>query len=189
MRLELRDLARYYHHWYARNLSNFTGRYQSDLFGAFKNLQDDGYIQIATSAATHGYLPLLARDSSIYGQIRTGADAYQAAFWQGSQSDLVTGVCIPACLPRRQSTPPVDRPGLESFLAPMGLEVFFSETHTVEGGEPVGKAAGEAIGLYGVVMRRYKVKVTPETQPNPGTTFRPYWVGDAPGQVARPRPQ
>ncbi|HRA48652.1 MAG TPA: DUF1957 domain-containing protein, partial [Thermomicrobiales bacterium] len=81
-------------------------------------------------------------------------------------------------------TTPVDRPGIESFLAPKGLEVFFSETHTVEGGSPVGKAAGEAIGMYGAINRRYKVEVNPQTQSEPGTTFHPYWVGDAPGQVA-----
>src|SRR3954454_18383733 len=44
----LRDLARFYHHWYARNLTSFRDRYQSDLIGAFKKLQDEGYIQIAT---------------------------------------------------------------------------------------------------------------------------------------------
>src|SRR5690606_23258570 len=76
------------------------------------------------------------------------------------------------------------RPGLESFLAAQNLHVFFSETHTVEGGRPVGKAAGDAVGLYGVINRRYKVDVTPESQTEPGTTFEPYWVGDAPGQVA-----
>ncbi|MER3486738.1 MAG: 1,4-alpha-glucan branching protein, partial [Chloroflexota bacterium] len=62
--------------------------------------------------------------------------------------------------------------------------MFFSETHTVEGGTPVGKAAGEAIGPYGAVPRRYALQVVPETQSEPGTTYQPYWVGDAPGQVA-----
>ena len=50
--LALRDLARYYHHWYARHLTSFRDRYHKDLIGAFRKLQDDGYIQIATSAAT-----------------------------------------------------------------------------------------------------------------------------------------
>ncbi len=177
---EARDLARFYHHWYARNLTNFQDKYKSDILGAFKALQDAGYVEIATSAATHGYLPLLSRDSSIYGQIKTGVDVYRSRFGKEPRA-----IWLPECAYR----PAYDddgtmRPGIESFLAAQGLHVFFSETHTVEGGRPVGKAAGDAVGLYGEITRRYKVEVTPESQVEPGTTFRPYWVGDAPGQVA-----
>jgi 1,4-alpha-glucan branching enzyme len=96
---------------------------------------------------------------------------------------------LPECAYRasyidESSQPPVERPGIESFLAPRGLQVFFSETHTVEGGQPVGKAAGEAIGMYGIVHRRHRVQVTTDQQQEAGTTYHPYWVGDAPGQVA-----
>ena len=180
----LRDLARYYHHWYARHLTSFRDRYNMDLIGAFKKLQDSGHIQIATSAATHGYLPLLARDSSIRGQLVTGFEAYKHRFGREPKA-----VWLPECAYRpaiidEAGEFPVRRPGIGSFLAALGLEVFFSETHTVEGGQPVGKAAGEAIGLYGAVPRRYALKVTAEEQAEPGTTFKPYWVGDAPGQVA-----
>ncbi|MCC6791911.1 MAG: DUF1957 domain-containing protein, partial [Thermomicrobiales bacterium] len=182
----LRDLARFYHHWYARHLTNFRDRYNKDLIGAFRKLQDDGYIQIATSAATHGYLPLLSRDSSIRGQLETGVAAYKKRFGRQPKA-----IWLPECAYRPaifddQNGASVRRPGIESFLAELGLEVFFSETHTVEGGQPVGKAAGEAIGPYGAVPRRYAVQVTPDAQvqAEPSTTYRPYWVGDAPGQVA-----
>jgi 1,4-alpha-glucan branching enzyme len=155
-----------------------------DLIGAFKALQDSGHIQIATSAATHGYLPLLSRDSSIRGQIVTGVEAYKRRFGREPRA-----IWLPECAYRPAIIDddgefPVRRPGLEAFLAALGLEVFFSETHTVEGGQPVGKAAGEAIGLYGAVPRRYAVKVAADEQAEPGTTYRAYWVGDAPGQVA-----
>ena len=76
----MRDLARYYHHWYGRSLTSFQDRFGRDLIGAFRRLQDAGLIEISTSAATHGYLPLLSRDSSIYGQIRTGAESYRSRF-------------------------------------------------------------------------------------------------------------
>lgn len=180
----LRDLARFYHHWYARHLTSFRDRYGSDLIGAFKKLQDAGRLEIATSAATHGYLPLFARDSTIRGQLETGVNAYKQRFGREPRA-----IWLPECAYRpaiidEQGEFPIRRPGLESFLASLGLEVFFSETHTVEGGQPVGKAAGEAIGPYGAVPRRYAVQVTPEEQTEPGTTFQPYWVGDAPGQVA-----
>lgn len=180
----LRDLARFYHHWYARHLTSFRDRYNGDMIGAFRRLQDQGYLQIATSAATHGYLPLLSRDSSIHGQLETGISAYKRHFGREPRA-----IWLPECAYRpaiidEQSGQSIRRPGLESFLADLGIEVFFSETHTVEGGQPVGKAAGEAIGPYGAVPRRYAVPVTPEAQSEPGTTYRPYWVGDAPGQVA-----
>ena len=181
---DAKELAKFYHHWYARNLTNFRDRYNSDVLGAFAKLQEAGFVEIATSAATHGYLPLLSRDSSIAGQIETGIGVYRHHFGREPRA-----IWLPECAYRpsyidESSDPPVDRPGLESFLATRGIEVFFSETHTVEGGMPVGKAAGEAIGLYGVIQRRHRVQVTTDTQQEEATTFHPYWVGDAPGQVA-----
>jgi 1,4-alpha-glucan branching enzyme len=181
---EARELAKFYHHWYARHLTNFRDRYNSDILGAFRKLQDEGYVEVATSAATHGYLPLLSRDSSIAGQIETGIGVYRRHFGREPRA-----IWLPECAYRPSyiddtSQPPVERPGIESFLAPRGLQVFFSETHTVEGGLPVGKAAGEAIGMYGAIHRRHRVQVTTEQQQEAGTTFHPYWVGDAPGQVA-----
>ncbi len=180
----MRDLARFYHHWYGRVLGSFEDRFGRDVIGAFKTLQDRGRIEISTSAATHGYLPLLARDSSIYGQIATGIASYRRHFGQDP-----TAIWLPECAYRpayHDNTGGVDvlRPGIESFLAAQGIEVFFSETHTVEGGRPVGKAAGEAIGPYGEVTRRYAVDLTDEEQTEPGTTYQAYWVGDAPGKVA-----
>ncbi|MEA2511670.1 MAG: 1,4-alpha-glucan branching enzyme [Thermomicrobiales bacterium] len=180
----MRDLARFYHHWYARTLTSFRDRYGSDIIGALRRLQDAGRIEIATSAATHGYLPLLARDSSVFGQISTGVSAYRRHFGRDPKA-----IWLPECAYRPavledEGGRTIRRPGLESFLAEQGLEVFFSETHTVEGGRPVGKAAGEAIGPYGAVPRRYAMKVMPEAQDEPGTTYQPYWVGDAPGRVA-----
>jgi 1,4-alpha-glucan branching enzyme len=182
----LRDLARYYHHWYARHLTSFRDRYNSDLIGAFRKLQDDGFIQIATSAATHGYLPLLSRDSSIRGQLETGVAAYKQRFGREPRAIWLPECAYRPAILEDQGHGAMRRPGIESFLAELGLEVFFSETHTVEGGQPVGKAAGEAIGPYGAVPRRYAVQVTPDAQmqSEPSTTYRPYWVGDAPGQVA-----
>jgi 1,4-alpha-glucan branching enzyme len=180
----MRDLARFYHHYYARTLTSFRDRYRSNILGAFRALQDAGKIEIATSAATHGYLPLLSRDSSIYGQIAVGVAAYQRHFGRRP-----TSIWLPECAYRpaifeQEDGRTIRRPGLESFLAGQQLEVFFSETHTVEGGTPVGKAAGEAIGPYGAVPRRYALHVVPETNSEPGTTYQPYWVGDEPGKVA-----
>ncbi len=180
----MRDLARYYHHWYARTLTSFQDRFDKDLIGAFRRLQDAGRIEVSTSAATHGYLPLLSRDSSIHGQLRTGVESYRARFGRAPKAIWLPECAYRPAVVEEEGGRPVRRPGIESFLAEEGLRVFFSETHTVEGGRPVGKAAGEAIGPYGAVPRRYAVSRQPAEQSEPGTTYQPYWVGDAPGQVA-----
>jgi 1,4-alpha-glucan branching enzyme len=177
----LRDLARFYHHLYARAMTSFSDRFNRDILGALGRLQSLGLVEVSTSAATHGYLPLLGRDSSIYGQIATGVASYERHFGQKPKA-----IWLPECAYRPAVTGDdgIRRPGIESFLAAHGLSVFFSETHTVEGGNPVGKAAGEAIGPYGEVQRRYSVDLEPAERAEPATTFKPYWVGDATGSVA-----
>ncbi len=181
---DMKQLAIYYHHWYSRMLSSFRDRFQSDILGALRKLQEDGLVEISTSAATHGYLPLLARDSSIFGQLDTGIQAYERHFGRKPKA-----IWLPECAYRpsywdETDGEPVNRPGIESFLAAQGIRVFFTETHSVEGGNPVGKAAGEAIGIYGAVARRYTLELTPSEQAEPGTTYNAYWVGDAVGEVA-----
>ena len=47
----MRNLARFYHHWYGRVLTSFVDRYNRDLLGAFRTLQDEGLIEVATCAA------------------------------------------------------------------------------------------------------------------------------------------
>ncbi len=181
---DMKQLAIYYHHWYSRMLSSFRDRFQSNIPGALRKLQDDGFVEVSTSAATHGYLPLLARDSSIFGQLETGIRAYERHFGRKPKA-----IWLPECAYRpsywdETDGEPVNRPGIESFLAAQGIRVFFTETHSVEGGNPVGKAAGEAIGVYGAVARRYTLELTPSEQAEPGTTYHAYWVGDAAGEVA-----
>lgn len=181
---ELKHLAVHFHHWYSRTLTAFRDRFDKDILGALAVLQDEGLIEISTSAATHGYLPLLARDSSIFGQLQTGVDSYERHFGRKPKA-----IWLPECAYRpayidESGGEVVRRPGLESFLEAQGIEVFFTETHTVEGGQPVGKAAGEAMGVYGAVSRRYAIELSAEEQQEPGTTYQTYWVGDAPGTVA-----
>ena len=182
-----RDLARFYHHWYARVLTSFQDRFGSDLLGAFRTLQDEGLIEIATSAATHGYLPLLSRDSSIHGQLHTGVETYRSRFGRSPQAVWLPECAYRPAIMEDEDGRAIRRPGLESFVAEEGLLVFFSETHTVEGGRPVGMAVPGTIGPYGMIARRYASAITPpepDQQLAPGTSLRPYWVGDAPGQVA-----
>src|SRR5581483_589084 len=57
-----------------------------------------------------------------------------------------------------------------------GINLFFVETGTIEGGAPVGKVTGDAVGPYGEVARRYMVPAATFGPPRDTTTFLPYWV-------------
>lgn len=121
--------------------TDFEGRLGGDLLAGFRRLQDAGLIEIITSAATHGYLPLLGRDESVAAQIRCGISSYRQHFGRAPR-----GVWLPECAyrPRGPWSRPVGprrswiRPGLEDVLARHGLRYFFVDTHLVAGGVPLG---------------------------------------------------
>ena len=169
-------LASFYLKHYEKLLHSYEHRFRYNIISAFKRLQDEGNLEIITSAATHGYLPLLERDSSIYGQLAVGAQSYQRHFKRKPKA-----VWLPECGYRPPHYAMVGdrrylKPGFEQFLAELGLGLFFSETHVVEGGEPVGKARGEVIGPYGSIPKRYVVPLPSPQEPTMKTTFLPYWV-------------
>ena len=76
----LRYLAEWYRDTFQRIKTAFTERFKRDLIGAFRRLQDEGLLEIITTAATHAYLPLLSRDSSLNAQIKTAAASYRRLF-------------------------------------------------------------------------------------------------------------
>jgi len=87
--------------------------------GAFKNLQDEGLLDIITCGATHGYSPLLSKDSSINAQYRIAVNNYKKHFERAP-----TGAWLPECAYRpgyRWKNPisgeEYDRPGIEYFFS------------------------------------------------------------------------
>jgi 1,4-alpha-glucan branching enzyme len=132
-------LADYYHRYYTKILNDFTNRYHCNLVQAFKALQDAGCIEITTSAATHGFLPLLGTDESIQAQLKTGIEAYKAHFGCAPK-----GIWLPECAyrPSRvmddpETKQPVLRPPIESFLYDQGIKHFYTEFHAIEGSQSV----------------------------------------------------
>ncbi len=168
-------LAKQYQKNFESIKSAFHNRFNRDIIGAFRRLQDEGLIEIITSAATHAYLPLLSRDSSIVAQLKTGIQSYERLFGRKP-----VGFWLPECAyrPAYITDDGRLRPGLETFLEQEGLKVFFSETHTITGGQPVGVAAGDVIGPYGSINRRYLVPTSPTLQipERAATTYKPYFV-------------
>jgi len=135
------NLAAFWVRFYEEAREDFLHRYGGDLVAAFRRLQDAGRIEIITSAATHGYLPLLGREESIRAQIRAGVASYQRHFGRRPR-----GIWLPECAYRPKG--PWSRPagasqtwtrsGLEEPAAREGLEYFFVDTHLVAGGAPIG---------------------------------------------------
>ncbi|MBI2864838.1 MAG: DUF1957 domain-containing protein [Chloroflexi bacterium] len=169
-------LAKFYVDYYRGILDAFRHRYGRSITGAFRQLQEEGNVEILTSAATHAYLPLMERDSTIFGQLKTGVDNYRHHFGRSPR-----GVWLPECGYRpayyKEDGEPTYKPGIEDFLAELNLLYFFTDTHVIEGGEMVGKVTGDVVGPYGgLPKRKLVVKFDERAQPTEKTTFRPYYV-------------
>lgn len=134
-----------------------------DVIGAFAALESSGHIEIATSAATHAYLPLLDNESAVRFQIETGVRSHIRNFGRRPRS-----FWLPEC---------AYEPGLERYLADAGIKVFFVETHLVTGGHARGKALGGVLGPYSEMGRELSIEETVEVPSTYGTTFKPYHVG------------
>jgi 1,4-alpha-glucan branching enzyme len=112
-----RELAWMYHHKFS--LARETWRYyEGNLVGAFKRFQDEGRIEITTTGATHGLLPLLANHPpSIRAQILTARDHYRSCFGREPR-----GIWLPEC---------AYVAGVETFLQEANIRWFILDTHGV----------------------------------------------------------
>jgi 1,4-alpha-glucan branching enzyme len=174
-RPELADLARFYERFYGRVRSAFVERYGRDVVAQFRRLGQLGHLDVLTSAATHAYLPLMRRDSTIYGQLKVGREASRRHMEGRSH-----GIWLPECgyRPAYLAEGGRYKAGLEEFLATLNLLYFFTETHVVAGGRPVGKVVGDvAAGPYGAPVRRLVRPVSEADGGRDRTVLRPYYVG------------
>lgn len=190
---QLYFLAGFYRDTYRAIKRSFVETYGGDVIGALRKLQDAGCIEISTCAATHGYLPLLSRDASIYAQVRTAVASYERHFGRRPSS-----IWLPECAyrPARRDAQGILRPGLEEFLASQGLRCFFVETSAIERGTP-GYRPRSALGMgpYALAERRYR-ETTADTAAQEttgtfsaeggGSTYRAYQVSQPDGSVTNP---
>ena len=155
--------------WYVQYFENiktaFNERFGRDLAGAFRHLQDEGCLEIAVSAATYAYLPLIQHESALRAQIRTGVRSYERVFGRAPSS-----IWLPAS---------GYRPGLENMLAEEGLSVFFCEPHMLAGGPPIGVAAGDVLGAYNVIKHMYALPLGAIMPAGRASTDQVYRVGES----------
>jgi 1,4-alpha-glucan branching enzyme len=132
-------------HW--ENVFTETLRYletlNGDLVAGFRHAEANNCIQIITSAATHGYVPLLGTDESIRAQFLTAVQVHQHHFGKPP-----AGAWLPECGyrpagPWRFPVPfegsddetAVERIGTETALSDAGLRFTFVDTHLVQDAE------------------------------------------------------
>jgi len=132
-RRELSRLAVRWHRFYESRLRDFSHTYREDLLGAFRRFHEEGQIELIVSAATHAYLPLLNRDSSIAAQIAQGVATYRRHFRSHPK-----GIWLPECAYRPEQGPTGasgrtrgPRKGIEAFLCAHNLSYFFLDGHHV----------------------------------------------------------
>jgi 1,4-alpha-glucan branching enzyme len=119
---KLRTLAEFYHRHFARSREHFL-HWNGDLLGVFRRLQNEGCVELAASAATHGLLPLLQQSpEAVRAQVRVGCDSYRETF----QADPA-GFWLPEC---------AYHPGIENILQEANLRWFVVDAHGLMFGDP-----------------------------------------------------
>ena len=109
--LALRHLAFFTH---CREV--FADRWNGDLLRAFRVLQESGSVELITSGATHGFLPLMLGNRNLWrGQIRTAVREHERHFGRPPR-----GIWLPEC---------GFEPGCDEILRENGLSYFFTEAH------------------------------------------------------------
>ncbi len=138
--LHFAETARLWIRFFSGTLHQFQAL-DEDIVAGFRHFSEAGMLDLLTSGATHGYLPLLGTDESVRGQLGTATACHQRHLGR-----VPRGVWLPECgyRPAGPWTFPVgnadgspqpptsDRPGLEDAVREAGLRFFFVDTHLIE---------------------------------------------------------
>jgi len=119
---EFHDVAKMYVENLTASLDLWNDRYKRNLVSAFRELQDEGVIEIITCCATHGFLPLISTEQARKAQIQVAVNNYQKHFGRHPR-----GIWLAEC---------AYEPGVDALLKEAGIEYFISDTHAILYGEP-----------------------------------------------------
>ncbi|MFN0277111.1 MAG: glycoside hydrolase family 57 protein [Pyrinomonadaceae bacterium] len=120
--LDFHDVAKMYVENLTASLDLWNNRYKRNLLNAFRELHDEGVIEIITCGATHGFLPLISTHEAKRAQIQVAVANYKKHFGRQPR-----GIWLPEC---------AYEPGVEELLKDAGIEYFISDTHAILYGEP-----------------------------------------------------
>jgi 1,4-alpha-glucan branching enzyme len=165
----LQYLAHHYEERLAAAMATWQ-KHDGDLVRAFARLQDQGYLDILTCAATHGYLPLMqVNPTSVWAQIAVAVEHYTKQFGRAP-----TGMWLPEC---------GLYPGLDRLLADAGLRYIVVDLHALLLARPRPRygnyaplfCAGSGIAAFGRDMES-SVQVWSREHGYPGDfTYREFY--------------
>jgi 1,4-alpha-glucan branching enzyme len=96
----------------------FVEKWNRDLIGVFRSLEDRGVLELMTCAATHGFLPLHRLDpGTLRAQIDTAVAEHRRLLGRSPR-----GLWLPECAYFE---------GLDAYVADAGIEYFFVDTHGI----------------------------------------------------------
>ncbi len=136
-----RRVAEYWLNRFQVHSQAYRVDFYRDILGTLKWLQDEGLIEVLTSAATHGFLPLMEQDSSVFAQVRLGVETYRKYFGRNPR-----GFWLPECAYRPAEWSHREkrwRKGIDDWLAGEGIEYFFVENVGLTRAEFVENRYGE----------------------------------------------
>lgn len=114
---QFQKLARLYRRYYLNTQKTYW-KYNGALLTAFKKFHQSGHLELLTTAATHGFLPLLnVSNTAVINQVNVGLKVFESNFGFSP-----SGFWLPEC---------GYFPGLEKTLANAGISYFFMDTHGI----------------------------------------------------------
>jgi len=114
---QTQKLARLYRRYFI-NSRNTYQKYSGNLLSAFKKHHQQGHLELITTTATHGFLPLLNINSTtVKNQIEIGIETFKS-----NLGFSPAGFWLPEC---------GYYPDLDKVLKKAGIEYFFTDTHAI----------------------------------------------------------
>ncbi|MFP4661462.1 MAG: glycoside hydrolase family 57 protein [Halanaerobiales bacterium] len=114
---EYYKLAKLYNYLYKEVHYYYIEKYNKNILSAYKEFQERGKIEVITSAATHGYLPMILTDEALNAQIKMGVSTYQRVFGKRPE-----GIWLPEC---------AFSPTVDPYLAENNIRYFISSSHGI----------------------------------------------------------
>jgi 1,4-alpha-glucan branching enzyme len=119
-----RSLTRFYMNRLERLRTYYLDELHGDLVSAWAALADIGMVEVMTTAATHGYLPLLrSQPAAIRAQLLVARDHFRDTFGQDPR-----GLWLPEC---------GYFPGLERYIAEAGFDFCVLDAHGLQQARPL----------------------------------------------------
>ncbi|MFW0861485.1 MAG: 1,4-alpha-glucan branching protein domain-containing protein [Dethiobacter sp.] len=115
-------LASYYRDRLSTLHQTYIEYYHGNILAGFSSLAKNGNLELITTCATHGYLPLMQTNEAVSTQIQVGLDAFSARIGYRPR-----GIWLPEC---------GYFPGLDKILAENQLEFTFVDTHGLKNAWP-----------------------------------------------------